>query len=590
MGIIRQLSDNLVNQIAAGEVIENPASVVKELVENAIDAGANKISVILRQAGKSLIIVEDNGIGIDKNDLSLCLHRHATSKLNDDDLLNIHSLGFRGEALPSIGSVSRLYIHSRQDGQDAWCVECHGGKISDIKPTSQKKGTRVEVRDLFYATPARLKFMKSDKAEIMAVKEILNNLVMAYPSVAFQVKHDEKLIMSYPVQSRFDRLVNIMGRDFQNSSMPVSAQNDNVAIEGFASLPTLNKGNSKSQYLFINGRPVRDRLLLGVLKGAYSDVIAGNRYPVVALFIDLPFDDVDVNVHPTKAEVRFKSPAQIRNLIFHAVQSALKEHAKTSASLLPHQIERFKVASHQSSVTAPRPQYKMPQIDFHPQSRIAEANAEFELKSNSDEDCQIVSDIEANNYPLGSALAQFHDNYIVAQTDEGIVIVDQHAAHERLVYEKMKSQAEASGIKKQLLLIPEVVEMSANSVDLLIDHKNILEKTGLVIDQFGEGAIVVHEIPSLLSEKINIRSLIKNLVDELEDTGNANSVREQINHLLATMACHGSVRSGRRLNQDEMNSLLRQMEQTPLSGQCNHGRPTMISLSLNDVEKLFKRQ
>ena len=586
MGIIRQLPDNLVNQIAAGEVIENPASVVKELVENAIDAGANKVSITLRQAGKSLIIVEDNGIGMGKEDLILCLHRHATSKLNDENLLAIHSLGFRGEALPSIASVSRLSIYSKQDGQEAWSIECHGGTVSDLKPAAQKKGTRIEVRDLFYATPARLKFMKSDKAEIMAIKDVIFNLAMAYPGIAFQAVHDEKIVLSYPAQTRFERLVAIMGRDFEQSSMPIEAQNDLVTIGGFASLPTLNKGNSKSQYLFINGRPVRDRLLLGVLKGAYADVIAGNRYPLAALFIDVPFDDVDVNVHPTKAEVRFRQPVQIRNLIFHAIQSALHKHAKTSAALLPRQIERFHSPQTRPTSSIPKPHYVMPAIDFQPQSRVAERIYEFEKGKEAPK----TVEESVPSYPLGAALAQFHENYIIAQTTDGIVIVDQHAAHERLVYERMKAEAESSGVKTQILLIPEVVELSGHGATLLCDHREILAQAGLVIEPFGDDAVIIREIPAILSERVSVHNLIKNLADEVEDIGSTDGVKAQVNHLLATMACHGSVRSGRRLNQDEMNSLLRQMEQTPLSGQCNHGRPTMISLSLNDIEKLFKRQ
>lgn len=587
MSIIRQLPDNLVNQIAAGEVIENPAAAVKELVENSIDAGANNILINLRQAGKSLIIIDDNGIGMDKDDLNLSLSRHATSKLNNDDLLDIHSLGFRGEALPSIGSVSRMSISSKAKGsKEAWMIECHGGKVTDLKPTSQADGTRIEIRDLFYSTPARLKFLKSDISEMMAIKDILNRLAMAYPDVEFQCIHNDKRVFHYKPSDQLTRISAIMGREFQSSSMAIEAQNEDIALKGFASLPTLNKGNAKSQYLFVNGRPVRDRLLLGVLRGAYADVLAGNRYPMVALFLELPAEDVDVNVHPAKTEVRFKNPTQIRNLMFHGIQNAIREQSNVSAELLPQQISRF---TPNQSKPAPMPKvtYAIPNMDFVPQSRVAEPN----LQQRSEGVVEVAeTEISAAEYPLGSALAQFHENYILAQTTDGIVIVDQHAAHERLVYERMKSEVESNGIKRQILLIPEAVQITQDQTSLLVEQADVLAKVGFVIEGFGEDTVIVREVPSLLSDRLNIHDMIKTLADEVEDIGTVNAVSEKINHLLATLSCHGSVRSGRRLNADEMNELLRDMEKTPLSGQCNHGRPTMISLSLDDVERLFKRQ
>lgn len=587
MSIIRQLSDNLINQIAAGEVIENPAAVVKELVENSIDAGADKISIDLRQAGKSLIIIDDNGIGMGAEDLKLSLSRHATSKLNDDDLLAIHSLGFRGEALPSIASVSRMTIRSKtKNTSEAWMIECNGGTIDAPKPISQKQGTRIEIRDLFYSTPARLKFLKSDIAEMMAIKDILNRLAMAYPDIEFQCTHNDKKVFHYKASSQLDRISSIMGREFKPSSMLVEASNDSVILKGFASLPTLNKGNAKSQYLFVNGRPVRDKLLLGVLRGAYADVLAGNRYPMVALFLELPSEDVDVNVHPAKAEVRFKTPTQIRNLMFHGLQTAIREQSNMSASLLPNQIARF---SPQSRKAAPAPQvnYAIPNMEFSPQGRVAEPQSHyFHDHAHDPQDASV----EPETYPLGSALAQFHENYIVSQTEDGIVIVDQHAAHERLVYERMKNDVAAQGISRQILLIPEVVNVSQDQMNLLVEQADILATVGFIIEGFGEDAVIVREVPSLLSDRLNIHDMIKNLADEVEDIGTVDGVSEKINHLLATLSCHGSVRSGRRLNTNEMNELLRQMEKTPLSGQCNHGRPTMISLSLDDVERLFKRQ
>ena len=587
MGIIRQLSDNLINQIAAGEVLENPAAAVKELVENSIDASASKISIDLRQAGKSLIIIDDNGIGMGEDDLKLSLSRHATSKLQSDDLLSVYSLGFRGEALPSIGSVSRMTIQSRQkDEGEAWSISCEAGKIKDVIPSAHKQGTRIEVKDLFCATPARLKFLKSDQAEMMQIKDILHRLAMAYPDIEFICTHNEKKIFHYKKKNQIERISAIMGKEFQSSSMIIETQNEDVILKGFASLPTLNRGNSKAQYLFVNGRPVRDKLLLGVLRGAYADVLAGNRYPMVALFLDLPHDQVDVNVHPTKAEVRFKNPMQIRNLIFHGIQSAIREQSNISAELLPKQIERFASSGSLKSTASPKVNYAMPNMDFVPQGRVAEVNEELAPQKND----LIAKETEDETYPLGSALAQFHENYILAQTQKGIVIIDQHAAHERLVYERMKGELENKGIQRQILLIPEVVPLSQDQVTLLVDQKDLLGNIGFTIEGFGEDSIIVREIPALLSDRLNIHQIVKNLADEVEDLGTVNALEEKINHLLATLSCHGSIRSGRRLNGDEMNALLRQMENTPLSGQCNHGRPTMISLSLDDIEKLFKRQ
>jgi DNA mismatch repair protein MutL len=601
MSIIRQLPDVLVNQIAAGEVIENPAAAIKELVENAIDAGASKISIALRQAGKSMIIVEDNGIGMSCDDLRLCLSRHATSKMNDYDLLNISTLGFRGEAIPSIASVSRLSIETRaKSSKEAWRISCHAGKVYDVEPSSIREGTRIEVRDLFYATPARLKFLKSDQAEIMAIKEILNRLAMAYPDIEFHLTHDDKKVFHYRAEDQISRIASIMGREFKSSSMPISMARDDVEVTGFASLPTYNKGNAKSQYLFVNGRPVRDKLLLGVLRGAYSDVLAGNRYPYVALFLTLPKTHLDVNVHPTKAEVRFKNAAAVRNLMFHAIQSALREHAHVSAK--PKQ---FYKAGHQTSsfytgASAQRQavytqgqsvqNYAIPNMEFQPQSRIAELAVPFEGVNQRDPVGIPEGNQEESSYPLGSAIAQFHENYIVSQTEEGIVLVDAHAAHERIVYERMKEWHVTNGIKRQILLVPEIVNLTSDQVTMLSEQGDNLQRAGMVIEAFGEDSVIVREIPAILSDRINIQTLVKALADEVEDLGMVSEVEQAINHLLATISCHGSVRTGRRLNINEMNALLRDMEKTPLSGQCNHGRPTMISLSLDDVEKLFKRQ
>jgi DNA mismatch repair protein MutL len=585
MAIIRQLPENLVNQIAAGEVIENPAAAIKELVENSIDAGSSRIIITLKQAGKSQIIIEDNGIGMAHDDLKLSLSRHATSKLNSEDLLSIESLGFRGEAIPSIASVSRMKIESRaNNSDDGWAITSNAGTVNDVIPCAIQKGTRITVSDLFYATPARLKFLKSDQAEMMAIKESLNRLAMAYPDIAFECYHDDRKIFQYQAKDNLGRIADIMGRDFNDNAMPIDLADDenNIQITGFASLPTYSRGNARAQYLFVNGRPVRDKLLLGVLRGAYADVLARDRYPLVALFLNISQTDVDVNVHPAKTEVRFKKPMVIRNMMFHAVHNAIREYSKASASLMPSQSIHFQ----RKVAPAPQVEYALPDFDLKPQSKVSDRDNNFDYQD---------GDIETDNnqnieYPLGAALTQFHDNYIVSQTSDGIVIVDQHAAHERLVYETMKEAYANAKVKSQILLIPEVVNLPQDHVMMLLDYCEILSKAGLTIESFGDGALVVREVPSILADKLNIQAMIKNLADEVEDLGTVDGLSEKINHILATMACHGSVRSGRRLNQVEMNELLRQMEATPLSGQCNHGRPTMISLSLDDVEKLFKRR
>lgn len=593
MTVIRQLPETLVNQIAAGEVLENPAAAVKELVENAIDAGADAITVTLRQAGKSLICVEDNGMGMNTDDLQLCLSRHATSKLPDDDLLAIGSLGFRGEAIPSIAAVSRLSIQSRAKGEKAaWRISVDGGAIKGIEPSAWQAGTRVEVSDLFYATPARLKFLKSDQAEMMAIKGILNRLAMAYPDIAFHVTHNDKKVFHYSASSRLGRLSAIMGRDFEHASMAIDAEAEGIRLTGFASLPTYNRGNAQHQFLFINNRPVKDKLLLGVLRGAYADVLARDRFPVVALFLDMPQTEVDVNVHPTKAEVRFRKPMIIRNLLFHGIQNALREFGRESAASMPLQSVNFSSGGVHKPVSAPTINYALPDLDLRPQGRVSEPSPSHPTDDNEytqSNTADLIPTAETQ-YPLGAALTQFHDNYIVTQTENGIILVDQHAAHERLVYERMKSSYNTNGIKRQILLVPEIVSLTQDQVSMITDHKDVLENVGLVLENFGDDAVIVREIPSILAERLNIRSMIKNLCDEIEDIGTADTLKQSVDHVLATMACHGSVRSGRRLNKDEMNALLRQMEETNFSGQCNHGRPTYISLSLDEVEKLFKRR
>ena len=593
MAIIRQLPDNIINQIAAGEVVEGPAAVIKELVENAIDAGASRVDVSVRHGGKSLIIIDDDGMGMAKEDLSLCLHRHATSKLPNNDLVMIQALGFRGEALPSIASVSNLSIetHDRQTGE-AWEVITQAGRQIDLRPCSRAKGTRVTVMDLFHPTPARLKFLKTDQAEMMAIKETMNRLAMIYPDIAFSLTHQDSKMLSYPSASRIDRVKAVMGRDFSSACVPVSIAAEGVSVQGYISLPTYSRGNSKSQYLCVNGRPVKDRLLLGVLRGAYADVLAKGRYPLVCLFIDLPAEDVDVNVHPAKAEVRFRRPMVVKGLIYRAIQNALEEHGTQSVAQANFPMQNMTARSvFRSSYHAPaRTQVAaamsefLPQMPMQPQAKVAEPYRPYEVET------AVIEQRVQDQYPLGSALAQFHENYILAQTANGIVLVDQHAAHERLVYESMKESYQKAGIKRQGLLVPEVVHLDPDHVMMLCEQKSAFEEAGLVIDSFGDDAIIVREVPAIFGGKASVDTMIKTLADEIEELGQSNLITEKVNHILATMACHGSVRSGRRLNADEMNTLLRKMEETPLSGQCNHGRPTYISLSLDDIEKLFKRR
>lgn len=605
--IIRRLSEGTVNRIAAGEVIENPASAVKELVENAIDAAAKQIDVVIENGGKTTISVTDDGIGMGRQDLALCVERHATSKLPEDDLVQIQSLGFRGEALPSIGSVSRLEITSRQRGEDsAWTLSVDGGKLSEISPAALAGGTRVEVHDLFYATPARLKFLKSERAEGTAVMEIVKRLAMAHPQVGFTLTHNGRTRISCPAQSgnMFDaageRLNSLLGRDFLENAVPINAERDGLKLLGYGGLPTFSRGNGQWQYLFVNGRPVRDRMMLGAVRGAYSDFLARDRHPIVALFLDVPPEVVDVNVHPTKAEVRFRDAGSVRGLIVGALRHALAEaghRASTSVAAgalgaartheLPQSPARGSLFA--TGQTATR-QFAEPPSAY--QERAYEGGLSSEALAplaaeilNTDTD-----DIpEAHAHPLGVARAQLHGTYIIAQTADGIVVVDQHAAHERLVYERMKESLGANGVVRQLLLVPEVVEMDEALVDRLMARTDELNDLGLAIERFGPGAVVVREVPALLGDT-DIAGLLNDLADSLAEVDDSSPLKERLDEVCSTMACHGSVRAGRRLQPDEMNALLRQMEVTPHSGQCNHGRPTYVELKLADIERLFGRR
>jgi len=602
VAFIRRLPETLVNRIAAGEVVERPASAVKELVENSIDAGARRIDISLRDGGRAMIAVSDDGRGMSPDDLALAVERHATSKLPDDDLVRINSLGFRGEALPSIGAVARLSLVSRRAAADmAWSIMVEGGAKGDVRPAALSVGTRVEVRDLFYATPARLKFMKSARSEREAAKDTVERLAMAHPSIAFTLSDDEKVLLRLPIagegeQGRLSRLGAVLKNDFADNALEIDAAREGVRLYGFAGLPTLNRPTTAGQYLFVGGRPVRDKLLHGAVRGAYQDFLARDRHPMLALFLELPPEEVDVNVHPAKAEVRFRDAGLVRGLIVGALKHALAAAGHRASTTVA--AAALGAARPLSGNPLQGPVFSFGR-SFSQSSRVArEAAAAFQapetqgsltpaMPAGRVEAVSKESSSEA--YPLGAARAQVHETYIVAQTADGIVIVDQHAAHERLVYERMKTALENGGVARQGLLIPEVVELDDNAARRLIDRSEELAELGLIIEPFGGGAVLVREMPALLGTT-NAQGLVRDLAEELAELGDHLSLKEKLEEVCGTMACHGSVRAGRRLNADEMNALLRQMEATPHSGQCNHGRPTYVELKRADIEKLFGRR
>lgn len=589
---IRHLPETLINRIAAGEVIERPAAALRELAENALDAGATRIDIDIRDGGKSLIRVSDNGIGMTKDELVAALDRHATSKLPGDDLENIRTLGFRGEALPSIGAVSRLRISSRaQETPDqAWDISVEGGRKSAPAPSAHPEGTRVEVRDLFYATPARLKFMKGDKAEYAAVKDVVLRLAMAFPAVGFRLIHNGIESLSLPALTQGDlpdrregRLRAILGHDFTANALRVAARRDGVHLTGHIGLPTYHRGTAQFQYLFVNGRPVRDKLLNAAVRVAYADVLSRDRHAVVALFLDCAADDVDINVHPAKTEVRFRDAAMIRGMMIGALQHCLHDGARHSSATLGPQ-----------TLAAVQPLYPPPHFSGLSENsvtpyRSGSALQHYTAIAPSARAETMPEQTPDSDFPLGAARAQIHENYIISQTRDGLVMIDQHAAHERLVYERFKSQHKDGVIPAQGLLVPEIISLSDTEAAAILEQADMLRTLGLDLEPFGHDAIAVRAIPAILSGRANVRNLIRDLADELTERGTANGLHEKINALLSTMACHGSVRSGRRLGVEEMNALLREMENTPNSGQCNHGRPTSIRLTLKDIERLFGR-
>lgn len=602
---IRILPSNLVNQIAAGEVVERPASVVKELVENAIDAGAKSIEVRLIDGGKGLISVTDDGKGMTAEELPLAVERHATSKLPDDDLFNISFLGFRGEALPSIASVARLTITSRtKDAENAWQINIEGGRKSEVRPAAHPQGTRIEVRDLFYATPARLKFLKSSSNETAQCVDILNRIALANSNIAFYLYDGEKKKISLPAcagdlfESRLERLSAVMGRDFATNSILIDAARDSVRISGYVSLPTLNKANSLSQFLFVNNRPVRDKLLLGAIKGAYQDVLASGRYPVCALFIDVEPKDVDVNVHPAKAEVRFYDSALVRGLLVGAIRNGLNLHSNHTSNVLDlselvaDKIPDFEDTTPLKSgfLEEARPAYSYQSrpaaASYGKQAVLPELEHKFSVRVEAVEDTVERSDIGE----LGVAKAQFHDTYIISQTEDSIIITDQHAAHERIVMERLKDSLRSGGKPaSQILLIPEIVDLDMVEKNRIVAAAPELAKLGLVLEEFGTTAVIVRETPALLGD-CDVKALVEDIAQQLAEWGTGFELAEKLHLVCATIACHGSVRAGRRLNAEEMNKLLRDMEHTPHSGQCNHGRPTYVKLKISDIAHLFDRK
>ena len=631
--VIRQLDEGAINRIAAGEVVERPASAVKELVENAIDAGARRIAIEIADGGKRLIRVSDDGCGMSSDQLPLALQRHATSKIDGSDLLNIQSFGFRGEALPSLGAVGRLSIVSRVDGQAAAQITVNAGEIAGVRPAALNAGTVVELRDLFYATPARLKFMRTDRAEAQAISDVVKRLAMAEPFTGFTLTDMSggdggRVIFRADAETgdMFDalhgRLARVLGSEFAENALRIDAEREGLHMTGYAALPTYSRGSAVQQYFFVNGRPVRDKLLIGALRGAYSDFLSRDRHPAVALFLDCDPHQVDVNVHPAKSEVRFRDGGLARGLIVSGLRHALAEAGHRASTTVAgatlgamrperpggapvYQMQRPSAKARGAAYQAQAPGFaEMAPGIAHTTPGFAETAAVYgrveALDDTGSEESAFpqagsVSDTAPNDpsavqetFPLGAARGQLHENYIIAQTADGIVIVDQHAAHERLVYEKLKTQMAAHGVAAQALLIPEIVDLSEEDAAQLLSVADDLRRLGLSLEPFGGGAVAVRETPAILGA-VNAEALVRDILDELTDLERSSSLQDRIEAILSRVACHGSIRSGRRMRGEEMNALLREMETTPHSGQCNHGRPTYVELKLSDIERLFGR-
>ncbi len=599
---VRQLTESVINRIAAGEVVERPASVAKELVENALDAGATRIDVMTDGGGRRLICVTDNGAGMTRADLALAVERHATSKLDGDDLLMIGTLGFRGEALPSIGAVARLSIVSRHASEPhAWAITVDAGAKSDIRPAALGDGTRVDVRDLFHATPARLKFLKTDRTEAEAVREVVRRLAMSRPDVAFTLAGEERAPVTWAAAlpgapGRLARLGDVLGAEFRANSVEIGAEREGVRIEGFAALPTLTRANALGQYLFVNGRPVRDKLLIGAVRGAYADYLPRDRHPLLALFVTLDPHEVDVNVHPAKTEVRFRNAGLVRALIVHSLQAGLlREGGRAASTGGSATLAALRPAVPRGGWdwrhSPARPAFGAAPAAAMPAGFAEAAQAAFAVGAPAADTRADIAEAAPDlvDHPLGAARAQVHETYIVAQTRDGLVVVDQHAAHERLVYERLKSALARDGVARQIMLIPDIVELDEADVERLAARAEELARFGLLIEPFGPGALAVRETPALLGE-IDAAALLRDLAEHMAEWDDSLPLERKLLHVAATMACHGSVRAGRRLRPEEMNALLREMEATPNSGQCNHGRPTYVELKLSDIERLFGRR
>ena len=591
-GKLRLLPQTIINRIAAGEVLERPASAVKELVENSLDAGARNLEIKIEVGGKNLIQVSDDGIGMNRDDLLLAVERHATSKLSDDDLFNITSFGFRGEALPSIGSVARLKISSKAEQQDAWKIEVIGGNVVEPEPTSlASRGTKIEVRDLFFATPARLKFLKTDDSEKNNCIDVIKKIAMANHDASFTLEVDGKVKLKYPASSQLERISAILGDDFAPNSAPVAAEREGVKISGFVGIPTYNRRTSEDQFVFVNKRPVKDKVLQGAIKAAYADYLGGGRFPVLALFIEIPAEEVDVNVHPAKSEVRFRDQRNVTGLLITAIRTALggsgHKASTTVADFALHTLNKPKTSNpsaYYNSYYAPSAPAKQSSLvlneattsSYVPAPQTAQAYA------------AAIQPDENLDYPLGLAKAQLHGTYIISETANSVVITDQHAAHERLVYENYKKQIAQNKIAKQPLLVPEVIKLDEKRHNIILSIAPKFFEYGFFVEAFGTNEIIVSQIPAILNG-YNLKQLLADVADDIIEHGADLSLAEAFEHVLETAACHNSIRAGRKLSLEEMNELLRQMEATPHSGQCNHGRPTYVELKLTDIEKLFGR-
>ncbi len=577
---LRLLPSVLISRIAAGEVIERPASALKELLENALDAGATRLEITLEQAGKNLIRTSDNGFGMTREELEMCVERHVTSKLPDDDLFHINSFGFRGEALPSIGSVSRLKItSSKQGSNESWSLRVEGGEKSTAEPAPRREGTEVEVRDLFYATPARLKFLKSEKTELQQCVQVVERMALAYPNVSFILNSDGKTLRKFEASDLSARITKVLGKDFIENTLPIDFDRENMVLKGYVGLPTFSRNTSGEQYFYVNNRPVKEKSLLGAVRAAYQDFISHTQHGQVLLFIDLPPEDLDVNVHPAKTEVRFRDTREVTGMVITSIRHALSGAGHRASNTLSG-----------ATLTAFTPNTSYAYAPSRPSAYARESAAMLyqPLPQARNFAPEQVEQPDYQQYPLGAALTQLHETYILAQTKDGFVMVDQHAAHERLVYEKMKTARSQEGIKTQRLLLPEMVELTSGKALAITEHRSALAEIGIVVEPAGDAAIVVRELPSILKDA-DVQKLIRAIADDIEEHGQPLAAHGAIEHICETAACHGSIRAGRRLNLAEMNALLREMEATPHSGQCNHGRPTYVTLKRSDIEKLFGR-